>query len=48
LLAVNPQDWESENTDTKEFFAKFGHRLPPEIREEHEKLSRRFRRAVTA
>ena len=48
LLGVKQQDWESENIDTKEFFAKFGHRLPPAIREEHDKLSRRFHRAVTA
>jgi hypothetical protein len=28
--------------DTKQFFDKFGNRLPQELREEHEKLSRRL------
>jgi phosphoenolpyruvate carboxykinase (GTP) len=48
LLNVNMQDWEPEIADTREFFAKFGSRLPREIREEQEKLSRRFQRAVPA
>jgi hypothetical protein len=30
------------------FFEKFGKRLPSEIHEEHEKLARRFGRAVGA
>ena len=47
LLAVNPDDWQAELEDTKQFFAKFGTRLPREIREEHEKLSKRLQR-VTA
>ncbi len=46
LLRVNPQDWESEIGDTKDFFAKFGNRLPREIREEHEELARRFSRVA--
>jgi phosphoenolpyruvate carboxykinase (GTP) len=48
LLRVNPEDWEAEMDDTKEFFAKFGDRLPAAIRQEHEKLARRFQRAVPA
>ncbi len=48
LLRVNPQDWEPELEDSKQFFAKFGERLPREIREEHEKLARRFQRAMPA
>jgi phosphoenolpyruvate carboxykinase (GTP) len=48
LLRVNPEDWEPEMEDSKQFFGKFGERLPREIREEHEKLARRFQRVVTA
>ena len=48
LLSVNAQDWESELSATKEFFAKFGSRLPRPISEEHEKLARRLQRAVPA
>ena len=46
LLRVNPEDWEQEMVDTKEFFGKFGERLPREIREEHEKLAKRFERKM--
>jgi phosphoenolpyruvate carboxykinase (GTP) len=42
LLRVNPADWEQEMEDSKQFLAKFGGRLPREIREEQEKLARRF------
>ena len=42
LLRVNPADWEPEMEDSKQFLAKFGSRLPREIREEQEKLARRF------
>jgi phosphoenolpyruvate carboxykinase (GTP) len=48
LLRVNPEDWEAEMDDTKDFFTKFGERLPQAIRQEHEKLSKRFQRAVSA
>jgi hypothetical protein len=37
-----------EMEDSKEFLAKFGERLPREIREEHEKLAKRFQQVVTA
>jgi phosphoenolpyruvate carboxykinase (GTP) len=42
LLRVDPEDWEQELVDSAEFFAKFGSRLPREIREEHDKLSGRL------
>jgi phosphoenolpyruvate carboxykinase (GTP) len=42
LLEVDPEDWEQELVDSKEFLQKFGSRLPREIREEHEKLSGRL------
>jgi phosphoenolpyruvate carboxykinase (GTP) len=42
LLRVNPADWETEMEDSKQFLAKFGGRLPREIREEQEKLAQRF------
>jgi len=48
LLRVNPEDWEAEMEDSKQFFGKFGERLPRPIREEHEKLARRFQHTVTA
>ena len=48
LLRVNPDDWANEMDDTKQFLVKFGSRLPREIREEHEKLARRFHRTVSA
>jgi hypothetical protein len=37
-----------EMEDAKQFLSKFGARLPREIREEHEKLARRFQRVVSA
>ncbi len=46
LLRVNTEDWEAELEDSKQFFGKFGERLPRQIREEHEKLSRRFQRVT--
>jgi phosphoenolpyruvate carboxykinase (GTP) len=48
LLRVNPEDWENEMDDSKQFFGKFGERLPRQIREEQEKLARRFQGVVTA
>ena len=48
LLRVNPDDWESEMEDSKQFLAKFGERLPRQISEEHGKLARRFQSAVSA
>jgi phosphoenolpyruvate carboxykinase (GTP) len=48
LLRVNADDWQAELDDTRQFFGKFGSRLPREIREEHEALGRRLQRTVTA
>ena len=48
LMHVNPDNWQTELDDTRQFFDKFGARLPREMREEHEKLSRRLQRTVTA
>src|SRR3989442_1008143 len=48
LLHVNPEDWEAEMEDSKQFLSKFGARLPRQIGEEHEKLARRFQRVVSA
>jgi phosphoenolpyruvate carboxykinase (GTP) len=48
LLRVNPEDWEPELEDSKQFLGKFGERLPRQIREEHQKLTQRFQRVVTA
>ncbi|MBZ5529273.1 MAG: phosphoenolpyruvate carboxykinase (GTP) [Acidobacteriia bacterium] len=42
LLSVHRADWEPELDDTKQFFGKFGDRLPKELLEEHSKLARRF------
>jgi phosphoenolpyruvate carboxykinase (GTP) len=48
LLRVNPDDWQAELEDTRQFFDKFGTRLPREMREEHERLASRLQRTVTA
>jgi GTP-dependent phosphoenolpyruvate carboxykinase len=45
---VDADDWEADLADSREFFAKFGKRLPKELMDEHEKLSKRFSKAVTA
>jgi phosphoenolpyruvate carboxykinase (GTP) len=42
LLRVNPEDWEEDLADSRQFFGKFGSRLPHELLEEHQKLSRRL------
>jgi phosphoenolpyruvate carboxykinase (GTP) len=42
LMRVDPEDWEQELLDIKEFFQKFGDRLPRELHVEHENLSRRL------
>jgi phosphoenolpyruvate carboxykinase (GTP) len=42
LMRVDPEDWEQELIDIKEFFQKFGDRLPRELNVEHENLSRRL------
>jgi phosphoenolpyruvate carboxykinase (GTP) len=42
LMRVDPEDWEQELIDIKEFFQKFGDRLPRELTVEHGNLSRRL------
>jgi len=42
LLRVNPEEWEAEMEDSKQFLSKFGKRLPRQISEEHDKLARRI------
>jgi phosphoenolpyruvate carboxykinase (GTP) len=46
LLRVDAEDWEQELADTKEFFGKFGDRLPGELRQEHDQLARRLGRGT--
>src|SRR3984893_11835659 len=46
LLRVDPEDWEQELVDCKEFFQKFGDRLPRELRDEHAKAASRLGRAA--
>jgi phosphoenolpyruvate carboxykinase (GTP) len=48
LMRINPDDWQSELEDARQFFDKFGARLPCELNQEHAALSRRLERAVTA
>jgi phosphoenolpyruvate carboxykinase (GTP) len=43
LLGVDHEGWKRALKSQAEFFGKFGDRLPPEIREEHEGLARRLR-----
>ena len=35
LLRVNPEDWEAEMEDSRQFLSKFGARLPRQIGGEH-------------
>ena len=46
LFRVNADDWEIDLADSREFFAKFGTRLPAELREEHQKLARRLEKSI--
>ena len=48
LFRVDPDDWEIDLADSREFFAKFGPRLPAELHEEHQKLARRLERSIPA
>jgi phosphoenolpyruvate carboxykinase (GTP) len=47
LLRVDPEDWEQELADSKEFFQKFGDRLPHELRDEHAKVAGRLGSAAS-
>ncbi len=42
LLSVRAEDWQQELADTKQFFDKFGDRLPRELSVEHQKLAARL------
>jgi phosphoenolpyruvate carboxykinase (GTP) len=46
LLHVNPDSWLTEMDDSCQFFERFGDRLPREMHEEHERLSRRLQRGL--
>jgi phosphoenolpyruvate carboxykinase (GTP) len=42
LLAVDPADWRAELEDTRKFYEQFGDRMPKELWEQFEALSRRI------
>jgi phosphoenolpyruvate carboxykinase (GTP) len=48
LFRVSADAWESDLADSREFFAKFGERLPSELRKEHEAVVSRFQKSVPA
>ena len=48
LFRVEPDDWEVDLADTREFFAKFGPHLPAAISDEYTRLVRRFEKAMPA
>ena len=48
LFRVDPDDWEIDLADVREFFAKFGNRLPEELREEQNNLVQRLERELPA
>jgi phosphoenolpyruvate carboxykinase (GTP) len=42
LFRVDRGDWETDLADSREFFNKFGDRLPQELREEHQRATARI------
>jgi phosphoenolpyruvate carboxykinase (GTP) len=48
LFRVDADDWEVDLSDTREFFAKFGNRLPAQLRDEYQGVIRRFEKAIPA
>ena len=48
LFRVDAEDWEADLQDSKEFFDKFGDRLPQELRDQQIALARRLQKSVTA
>ena len=46
LFMVDPEDWEVDLADSREFFAKFGKRLPKELLEEQDALVHRLESAM--
>lgn len=48
LFHVDADDWEVDLADAREFFAKFGGRLPSALREEYQSLIHRFEKSMPA
>jgi GTP-dependent phosphoenolpyruvate carboxykinase len=48
LFRVEADDWEVDLADTREFFSKFGDRLPAPMREEYQGVVRRFQESIPA
>jgi phosphoenolpyruvate carboxykinase (GTP) len=48
LFRVDADDWESDLADSREFLAKFGERLPMELRKEHDAVVSRLQKSVPA
>ena len=48
MFRVDTDDWEADLADCREFFAKFGDRLPAELRKEHQGVVHRFQKSVPA
>jgi len=48
LFRVDSDDWEVDLADTREFFAKFGDRLPSALRDEYQGVVRRFEKSIPA
>ena len=46
MFCVHADNWEADLADSGEFFAKFGARLPAELRKEHEGVRSRFQKSV--
>jgi phosphoenolpyruvate carboxykinase (GTP) len=46
MFRVDADDWEADLADSRDFFAKFGSRLPVELRKEHEAVVTRFQKSV--
>jgi phosphoenolpyruvate carboxykinase (GTP) len=47
LFRVDRGDWETDLADSREFFNKFGNRLPQELREEHQRAAARIESAAS-
>jgi phosphoenolpyruvate carboxykinase (GTP) len=48
LFRVDADDWELDLADTREFFARFGGRLPSALRDEYQGVIRRFEKSIPA